>query len=61
MKYSLRVGRGGVAVREGPGERCGVGRAGETLREEARAAPTMALERLSPVMCLLIAFTDSRW
>lgn len=34
---------------------------GELVREEARAAPIMALESDSPVMCLVMAFTDSRW
>lgn len=39
----------------------GGGGAGEELRDEARAAPMMALERDSPVMCFVIALTDSRW
>jgi hypothetical protein len=46
------MGRGGVAVFRG---------AGEALREDARAAPTMALERDSPVMCFASRLTDSRW
>jgi hypothetical protein len=37
------------------------GGAGEEVRDEAKAAPIMALLRDSPVMCLVIAFTDSRW
>jgi hypothetical protein len=35
--------------------------AGDALREEARAAPTMAAERDSPVRCFAMALTDSRW
>jgi hypothetical protein len=35
--------------------------AGETLREDASAAPIMALDRDSPVMCLVICLTESRW
>lgn len=38
-----------------------MGRAGDALRDEASAAPTIALERLSPVICFVMAFTDSRW
>jgi hypothetical protein len=35
--------------------------AGELLREEARAAPMMALESDSPVMCFVMALTEARW
>jgi hypothetical protein len=35
--------------------------AGDALREDARAAPMMALESDSPVMCLVICLTESRW
>lgn len=34
---------------------------GEEVREVASAAPMMALLRDSPVMCLAMALTDSRW
>lgn len=62
LKWCLRVGIGGVPVRAGPGDRWREeGRAGEALREEARAAPIIALERLSPVICFVMAFADSRW
>lgn len=38
---------------------CGGG-LGEEVRDEARAAPIIALESDSPVMCFVIAFADSR-
>ena len=53
--WVLRGGKSGSMVGWGGGG------AGEELRDEARAAPMMALERDSPVMCFVIAFTDSRW
>jgi hypothetical protein len=34
--------------------------AGDTLREDASAAPIMALESDSPVMCWVICLTESR-
>ena len=52
--WDLRGGKSGSMVGWGGGG------AGEELRDEARAAPMMALERDSPVMCFVIAFTDSR-
>lgn len=35
--------------------------AGEAFREDAKAAPMMALESDSPVMCWVICLTESRW
>lgn len=35
--------------------------AGDALREDAKAAPIMALESDSPVMCFVICRTESRW
>jgi hypothetical protein len=34
--------------------------AGDELREDARAAPIMALDSDSPVMCWVICLTESR-
>jgi hypothetical protein len=39
----------------------GCGGAGEALREDASAAPIMALDSDSPVMCFVICLTESRW
>lgn len=38
-----------------------LGGKGDEVRELAKAAPIMALLRDSPVMCAVIALTDSRW